>query len=166
VKLGMDDLLSPSGAEFSKCELYRYVLWRNWEAGPRMAFVGLNPSTADHEKNDPTVLRCIQRAKSLHCGGMFMLNIFAWRDTDPRKMKKSPEPIGKLNDQWIMDVCQRLADVVVCCWGTHGAHLGRGKAVKTMLKSAGLQLRCLGVTKGGHPGHPLYVEYARSLREF
>ncbi|PHM62792.1 DUF1643 domain-containing protein [Xenorhabdus ishibashii] len=39
--------------------LYRYDLWRVWdESKPNVMFIGLNPSTADHEINDNTITRC------------------------------------------------------------------------------------------------------------
>lgn len=144
-----------SGATFSLCGRYRYKLWRNWGDQKRVvAFCGLNPSTADHQQNDPTVTRCINYAKSWGYSGMYMLNLFAWRDTDPKAMKAAPEPIGAENNRIILEVAKSV-DKLVCAWGTHGSHQGRDKVVMELLRD--VNLYALRVTKGGHPQHPLYL---------
>lgn len=146
-----------AGATFSGCGLYRYYLWREWEpALPRCVFIGLNPSTADETKDDPTIRRCIGFARREGCGRLDMLNMFAWRATDPRAMKSVDEPIGPWNDETIVRVASR-ARHVVAAWGAHGAHLGRGKAVGELLERSGVRVSCLGTTKSGHPKHPLYL---------
>ena len=77
-----------SEAVYSDCEAYRYSLTRIWEgAGQRVGFVMLNPSTATETQNDPTVERCERRARALGFGSFTVVNIFAWRDTDPRAMR-------------------------------------------------------------------------------
>ena len=52
------------GAILSRNRLYRYVLWREWDARKgTCVFIGLNPSTADETVDDPTLRRCINFAK-------------------------------------------------------------------------------------------------------
>ncbi|MDG4650456.1 DUF1643 domain-containing protein [Roseibacterium sp. SDUM158017] len=149
-----------SVAEYSDCERYRYSLTRVWDpAGPRALFVMLNPSTATELQNDPTVERCERRARALGFGAFRVLNIFAWRATDPRDMRAAADPVGPENDRAILDSLD-WADRVICAWGTHGAHLGRGPAVETLLRQAGAELHHLGLSKEGHPRHPLYIGYA------
>jgi hypothetical protein len=149
-----------AGAVFSECMNYRYALWRRWnvlvpdEELRRVAFVMLNPSTATHEVLDPTITRCLSYATDWGYVGFHMLNIFAWRDTDPKLMKKAQEPIGPENGRIIREVVSQV-QWIVCCWGTHGAYLNREKAVLELL--AGCNLAALKVTKGGHPQHPLYL---------
>ncbi len=93
-----------STAIYSDCERYRYALSRVWnEGGRKVSFVMLNPSTATEVQNDPTVERCERRARALGFGAFRVCNIFAWRDTDPSKMKKAAEPIGAANDATIID---------------------------------------------------------------
>lgn len=116
-------------------------------------FVGLNPSTADEKNDDPTVRRCINYAKDWGFSGMFMMNIFAFRATDPRVMKAEPEPIGEENDHYL-NLVAKNAGVIVAAWGVHGAHNDRGNQVKAML---GEKLQCLRLTKDGYPAHPLYL---------
>lgn len=152
---------APSIAVYSDCERYRYSLTRVWEpAGEKAMFVMLNPSTATEVQNDPTVERCERRARALGFGSFRVTNIFAWRDTDPRAMRAAADPVGADNDAAILDGAA-WADRIVAAWGTHGDHLDRGKAVETLLRGAGQPLYHLGLTRAGHPRHPLYVAYAQ-----
>lgn len=152
-------------ALYSPCERFRYLLSRRW-AAPGSAgaakgqalFVMLNPSTATEMQNDPTVERCERRARAWGYGGMDVANIFAYRATDPRVMRAAPDPIGPQNDAAIA-AAAREAALVLCAWGSHGAHLGRGPAVAAALSAAGHPLFHLGLTQAGAPKHPLYIGY-------
>jgi hypothetical protein len=149
-------------AVYSPCEIYRYNLTRDWGGtGGRVLFVMLNPSTATEVQNDPSVERCERRARALGYGAFRVCNIFAFRATDPRVMRAAPDPVGPGNDAAIAEGAA-WADAVVCAWGTHGAHLGRGAAVAALLRGTGRPLFHLGLTKGGAPRHPLYVGYAQA----
>ncbi|MBV1895973.1 MAG: DUF1643 domain-containing protein [Rhodobacteraceae bacterium] len=153
---------APSTAVYSDCELYRYSLTRIWDADGRKAlFVMLNPSTATEVQNDPTVERCERRARTLGFGAFQVTNIFAWRDTDPRKMRAAKDPVGPENDAAIL-AGANWADQVIAGWGTHGAHLDRGLAVEALLRNIGNPLHHLGLTKDGHPKHPLYIAYRQT----
>jgi hypothetical protein len=151
------------GAEFSPCGLYRYLLWRTWDSTrPQLCFVMLNPSTADAEKNDPTVHRCQTRAESMGFGGLQVLNVFAFRATDPKVMKAAADPIGRNNDGYLIRAANSAkagAAQIVAGWGHHAQHWRRDKNVLLLFKAAGVDLYCLGTTKDGHPRHPLYVGY-------
>ncbi len=148
-----------SVAVYSDCERYRYMLTRVWDAdGRRALFIMLNPSTATEVQNDPTVERCERRARALGFGAFRVLNIFAWRDTDPRAMRAAADPVGPGNDDAIRDSLP-WADQIICAWGTHGAHLDRGVAVEALLRHQGAELYHLGLSKAGHPKHPLYIGY-------
>lgn len=150
---------APSTATYSDCERYRYALTRVWDtAGRRVHFVMLNPSTATEVQNDPTVERCERRARTLGFGSFTVTNIFAWRDTDPRAMKAAKDPVGPANDTAIRAACD-AADTIIAAWGTHGAHLGRGDQVERLLRGQSRPLFHLGLSKAGHPKHPLYIAY-------
>jgi hypothetical protein len=152
---------APSVAVYSECERYRYSLTRIWDqTGQRVMFVMLNPSTATEVQNDPTVERCERRARALGFGGFRVTNIFAWRDTDPRRMRAAADPVGPENDAAILEGCH-WADQVVAAWGTHGAHLGRGAQMATLLHNTGTPVFHLGLSKDGHPKHPLYIAYSQ-----
>ena len=150
-----------STAIYSDCLAYRYSLTRAWEAeGRKVNFVMLNPSTATEVQNDPTVERCEQRARTLGFGAFCVTNIFAWRNTDPKKMRAAADPVGRDNDAAIRDACA-WADQVIAAWGTHGAHLERGAEVAKLLALVNAPIFHLGLTKAGHPKHPLYLSYAQ-----
>ena len=144
------------GAEFSDCRTWRYALWRLWDAGQGcVMFVGLNPSTADETKDDPTIRRCIRFAHDWGYGGIYMLNLFAFRATNPKVMKMADDPVGPTNDEcltYYQTRCQRP----IVAWGGHGKFMRRDLAVQ---KHGVLRppLECLKKTKNGSPGHPLYL---------
>lgn len=158
-------LLVRRGATFSPCRRYRYELWRRWDKTlPLYVALMLNPSTADEETNDPTVERQERRARAGGMGGLYVLNLFAYRSTDPRALYKlcdeGIDPIGPDNDATIRQVCLTPNALVVCGWGKHGNLNGRGLDVSRMLRNAGVRLHCLGINKDGTPVHPLYVPYS------
>ena len=147
-------------AVYSDCERYRYLLTRRWAPGQKALFVMLNPSTATETQNDPTVERCERRARALGFGAFRVTNIFAYRATDPRVMRAQADPVGPANDTAIGESAL-WADRVICAWGTHGAHLGRGAQEEVMLRASAVPLWHLGLTQGRMPKHPLYIGYDR-----
>ena len=149
-----------SDAIFSDCKHYRYRLWRRWAAGRSVAFLMLNPSTADATKNDPTVERCHRRAVDMGFGALEVINIFAYRATDPKNLKKAPDPNGPLNDTTLVETA-KSSDLLICAWGSHGNHLGRDLQVRELLKQAGVSPHMLALTKHNQPKHPLYISYSQ-----
>ncbi len=153
------DLLRQSWAVYSDCERYRYTLRREWGGGSGgVTFVMLNPSTATEVQNDPTVERCERRARAMGYSAFQVVNIFAFRATDPADMRRAGDPIGPENDAAIVQAAA-WADRIICAWGTHGAFMGRGVQVTQMLRQQGHSLYHLGLAKGGAPKHPLYIGY-------
>ena len=160
-----------SVANYSDCERYRYSLTRVWNSDrPPAVFIMLNPSTATELANDPTVERCERRARKLGHGAFRVCNIFAWRSTDPRELARQSDPVGPDNDQAILEGCEWARQdpngMIVCAWGNHGSLLDRGRAVERLLRRTGAALHHLGLTATGHPRHPLYIGYARSLESW
>ena len=153
---------SQSGADISDCGRYRYALWRVWDPSQKLLnFVLLNPSTADAEQSDATLTKCVTRAQMLGFGGIHVTNLYALRSRDPSVLRRDPNPIGPDNDIHITVAARRCA-LVVCGWGIHAEDgcVGRAAQVQKLLYSAGRQPYVLGLTKGGHPRHPLYVAYS------
>lgn len=153
--LAEEEHLAFSGtATFSDDGTYRYTLGRRWGHRPGyVAFIGLNPSTATAEVDDPTIRRCMGFARRLGYDAMEMLNLFAFRATDPRAMKAARHPVGSANDRHIVQVC-RDADLVIAAWGAHGSYLARDEGVEKILPQ---RAWALGLTKDGAPRHPLYL---------
>lgn len=150
---------APSTAVYSDCEKYRYSLARIWdETAPSVNFIMLNPSTATEVQNDPTVERCERRARTLGCGGFVVTNLFAWRETDPKALRSAAEPIGPRNDEVLVQNALWATDVIAA-WGVHGTHLDRSATVQQILAQLGRPVKHLGLTKHGHPRHPLYLKY-------
>lgn len=145
-----------SGATFGPRRRYRYRLWRSWNFdAPRVLFVLLNPSTADERLDDPTIRRCIGFARTWGFGGVEIVNIFAYRSTDPAALREICDPIGPRNDYHIKAARRRSARCIAA-WGNHGMYLDRGARILRTLIRLG-EVECLCETKTGQPGHPLYI---------
>ena len=150
-------IATDTGAVFSRCRRWRYLLWRRWDAARPIAnFLMLNPSTADEFKLDPSCTRARLFAERWGYGALIVTNLFGWRATDPAEMKAAREPVGRANDAAILRAAREAA-IVVCAWGNHGAHLGRSIMVSELLRSAGVRLHALRITGAGEPAHPLYL---------
>jgi hypothetical protein len=160
-------------AEFSADRVYRYELARIWDwSTPPVLFVGMNPSTADEDTDDPTIRRCVRFARDWGYGGLLMGNLFAFRATDPKALpgidsrpcvnaigERGPWERGcreNVNDKHLRRMAER-AGLVVAAWGAIKAPYGwdgRAECVRELL----MPMHALGLTKDGHPRHPLYVK--------
>jgi hypothetical protein len=142
------------GAVFSECRNYRYTLWRVWDEEIRpLNVIGLNPSTADENVDDPTIRRCIGFARDWGFGGLVMTNLFALRSTDPKILSRVDDPVGARNDHHLM--LAATAGAPLAAWGAHP--MAHERAVSVMESLSHLDVECLGLTKNGAPRHPLYV---------
>lgn len=167
-------------ATFSEDRVYRYSLHRVWNpAKPVCVWVMLNPSTADETKDDATIRRCQSFARAWGFGGVTIVNLFAFRSTDPKGLETVDDPIGPGNDLAIFKATQdahKHEGRVVCAWGAHGARgpngrmgrhgsrgLGRGTTVKLNLRADGITLWCLGLTADKHPKHPVRLAKATQV---
>lgn len=150
--------LDERGARFSPCRTWRYELWRIWGGGGRwLNVIGLNPSTADENVDDPTIRRCIGFAKTWGYDGLRMTNLFAFRSTDPRGLPASwHQAVGPENDHLLRRTAEDSA-LVLAAWGVHGRLHNRGSQVLGMLWNKGINVQAFGFTKDGFPKHPLYL---------
>ena len=145
---------------------YRYLLARRVGPGPNMAtFIMLNPSTADATVDDPTIRKCIGFSRRWRCGVLRVVNLFAFRATDLGLLKAAADPVGPENLQWILRSVEDteqppVRSTVVCAWGVHGAHQNQDVAILRLLQRRAIPLVALGLTKDGHPRHPLYAPYS------
>lgn len=150
----MTNLFEDNGAEFSSCRNYRYSLWRIWDIDkPKVMFIGLNPSTANENSNDPTIRRVIGFAKAWGYGGVYMMNCWAYIATKPTDLKINPMST-EWNDNMLTVISSRCKDVVFA-WGNFKivTQTGRDKVLMEMFPNA----KALIVNKDGSPRHPLYV---------
>jgi len=154
----MADLFPRGTAVLSPCGTYRYRLVRRWAEGPTCGFVMLNPSTADAEKDDPTIRRCLAFARREDCGGLIVVNLFALRSTSPAALYSHPYPHGPAE---VAETSQAIAEMdgpAICAWGAHAAAVSQASLMLDMIRANGKVPMCLGKTKDGHPRHPLYVK--------
>ncbi len=162
-------------AIISDCGRYRYVLTREWGTyPPRALCVMLNPSTADAEVDDATIRSCVRLAKENGHGSLEVVNLFAWRATDPRQLATAVDPVGPLNETALrtgIGSCQ----TIICAWGAHPMAIQRQKVAglesrsiyfRKLVRSLGIKTFCFGTTKSGAPKHPLYIKSGTLLQEF
>jgi hypothetical protein len=155
------DLAGERGAQLSDCGAYRYRLWREWNASrPTVAFVMLNPSTADHLVDDPTVTQCFARAVADNFGRLEVANLFPLRATHPDELLMHPDPLGPRSraNSAILEAVD-LASMVICAWGSHEAAATRAADVLHLLGITNMsgKLFHLGLNIDGSPKHPLYI---------
>ncbi len=145
---------SQTFATFDPSRIYRYTLLRVWRVDlPRLAFIMLNPSTADEQILDPTIRRCIGYARAWGYGSLEVGNLFAFRSTSPYQLYNIPDPIGPENDGYLKEIVSR-AKLVIAAWGNHGVIKDRSNVVARMFP--GMKVLALTKTKG-QPAHPLYL---------
>jgi hypothetical protein len=159
---------------------YRYSLTRDTPTimsgrGP-IVFVMLNPSTADAENDDPTIRKCMTIARHHGAGFLEVVNLFAWRATDPKALPTATDPVGPENNTHIRMAVQRATVAgapVILGWGPP-TKLGRARAllerrssdVLEMLRPWREKLFALSITKDGSPGHPLFLRTDSPLIPF
>jgi len=137
-------------AFISDDKLYRYSLTRIWdESKTKLLFILFNPSTADSRKDDPTIRRLIGFAKSWGYGGIYVGNIYAYRSTDPKEIKKVLNPIGPENMRCLLELTSKV-EKVVYAWGNHYQE-------PPWLRALVEQPYCISVSKKRIPKHPLYL---------
>lgn len=147
---------------------YRYWLGRDWGSiafGDYVLWVMLNPSTADAEKDDPTIRKCIGFTRRFGYQRLVVVNLFAFRATDPRELADQEllagDIVGPRNDEFITELGLRAA-VIVCAWGAfEGVDVAaRARAVDPLLPRYSDRVPCcLGYSKAGAPRHPLMMPY-------
>lgn len=153
-------------ANISACGLYRYSLSRLWAGRPLMVFVMLNPSTADADLDDRTVRRCIGFARREGMGGLGVMNLYAYRATNPKALLTCDDPVGPQNDgvlTAVLNESRNMGYPVVAAWGVN-AKPDRVTQVLGLVPTT--SWLCLGTTKDGHPRHPLYVKGDQPLVPF
>ena len=149
--------MDESGATFSRCRRWRWLLWRRWDASqPAANFLMLNPSTADEVKLDPTCARARDYAERWGYGALIVTNLFGLRETNPERMKAARDPVGRGNDAAILRAARESA-IVVCAWGNHGGFRNRSAEITRKLRAGSIPLHALRVNAGGEPAHPLYL---------
>ena len=153
-------MLEQATAVLSDDGRYRYRLTRRWAStGRPCAFIGANPSTADATTDDATVRKMSALAQRWGCASLHVVNVAAYRATDPRVLNTVADPVGPDNDAHLLTTVRDVhaqAGPVVAAWGTVAPQRAAARATR-LLTQAGIPLVALRITQDGHPGHPLYV---------
>ena len=164
------------GASISLCGKYRFSLWREWrgvaaranwrwygdkdgngaELGDPLScvFVMLNPSTADADQDDPTIRRCVSFAKALKFDRVEVVNLYAYRATDPKDLFGAGDAMHHHKNQEYVERAARDSGIIICAWGAHGEEF-QAETVRGWMHTK--KHFALGFTKGGQPRHPLYL---------
>jgi hypothetical protein len=147
---------TPSGrAYLSDDGLYRYSLTRDLGtlgSDGTCTFVMLNPSTANAVQDDPTIRRCIRFAREWGFRWLKVVNLYALRATDPKQLWLADDPVGPENDH-VLSLAFGGSDLTIAAWGVHA----KPERVAEIMAWPIRPRLCLGVTKDGHPRHPLYL---------
>lgn len=152
--------VSPDGRDerylYSTDMAYRYAFAR-WWAVPALSsmdvWVLLNPATGDTERRRrPTLDRMVARSVADQRPGLVVINLFAFRHTDPRQLRLAEDPIGPENDR-VVERLTALSGRTIAAWGAGGNLRDRSTKIAPLLKGP----HCLGTTATGEPRHPLYV---------
>eukprot|EP00092_Neocalanus_flemingeri_P042537 GFUD01046536.1.p1 GENE.GFUD01046536.1~~GFUD01046536.1.p1 ORF type:complete len:199 (+),score=33.10 GFUD01046536.1:67-663(+) len=168
---------TPTGAVFSKDRLFRYRLWRRWDSSlPWLLVIGCNPSKANADTNDPTIIKVLNFAQKNGYGGILMGNLYAFCETDPETMKQQglvQYLVGEDNHSHL-EAMAHEAETIVFAFGTiavrswpasHGQsgperlQFARVHAVNMManMRTTGKPVKAFKITQQGYPYHPLYL---------
>lgn len=150
-------------AILSSCLNYRYVLSRIWDSTQEMmVFIGLNPSTADAEQDDPTIRKCAHFAQQEGCGGFHMLNIFAFRTPYPQELYRQKNGVGPENDRYLREFLGKKGPKVLM-WGRKPHEMPENQAFLQNFKGP---WQCFSVNKDGSPKHVLYIPAKERMRPY
>ena len=145
------------GVRLSSCKKHRLQLWREWDSNlPKVLFIMLNPSTADHEQDDPTLRRCIDFAKQWGYGGLYIGNLYSLRAADPKTLVKVSKFNHRDNYKHIVSIALQC-QLVVCAWGNYPIIKKLGIPLN-IFKQLNQKLHCIALSKTGTPKHPLYLK--------
>lgn len=161
--------LTSSGAIISECKKYRYQLARIWDdKKPTVTFIMLNPSTADANKDDATIRRCIGFASSWGFGGIKVVNLFPYRSTDPKELLKARNPFGDSNHRHIFS-CFNNSEKTVCAWGNSAIVnklIKKYSLYMPLLNIPTEELHYIELANDGTPKHPLYLPKIAQLKKY
>ena len=173
--------ISGSEASLSSDGLYRWWLRRCLGTGEGcLIFLGLNPSRADGQRDDPTLRRLIGFTRQWGYRELLVLNLFARMSPSPAVLLRVKDPIGEQNDAilncWLNHWSRTSGIELWCGWGVNGARLDRAQVVFEVIQRLLPERRrlvpdsphplMLGRTASGQPRHPLYAPRNACLRPF
>jgi hypothetical protein len=144
-------------AKFSDCNCFRYELSETWDlTKPMLFWVLMNPSVANLDHSDPTLIKTGKYARSWGYGGQLIGNVHAYRATNSNEMLLVDDPVGPENDEALLSMAKR-ADIIVLAYGMPPKKLSERGAYVAKLLGNNYDLHCLKLNRDGSPSHPLYL---------
>ena len=116
-----------------------------------------NPSTADHEVDDPTIKRCKSFTAMWGCTRLVVGNVNPHRSTDPKLTERPSIDTLAINDKHLLSMAEE-ALVIICAWGAAADPALVVRAWRLLDEAYPRKMCALGLTKGGSPKHPLYIK--------
>ncbi|MDB5582814.1 MAG: hypothetical protein JWR80_7990 [Bradyrhizobium sp.] len=135
---------------------HRLELRRIWDvARPLLVVCMLNPSRADGEVEDPTLLTLIHFARLWGYGGLLIVNLYSYRASKPAEMfAMGAAAIGEESLLYVIRAVLYARDNggrLLVAWGNEGQE----RAPVFIEHTRGVELVCLGTTQSGAPKHPM-----------
>lgn len=149
------------GAEFSFDKTHRYRLWRIWDKSlPKCLCIGLNPSNANENKDDPTIRNLIKVLTKLGYGGFYMMNCWTYISSKPELIKTNS--MNSWNTE-LLGVTAYECKEVIFCWGNFKIikDSAKDEELSEMFKNA----KCFSKNKNGSPMHPMGFTYQKGAYE-
>jgi hypothetical protein len=158
-------------AEISECGKYRYTLKRrvniNLKTNKPCLFIMLNPSTADHRIDDPTIKKCYGFAERESCTSLTVVNLFAFRATDPNQLLKITHSHRENQNYIFGEIEKHRLGLVIVAWGSHEAvKYAPTGWIDLQLFRNNIHPKCFKINKDGNPKHPLYVGRYQPLIDY
>jgi len=160
--------LGPGTARFSPCGTWRYELTRDLTAActPRrgggvLVSIGLNPSTATGDDDDPTVHKESFYTIAWGYARFIKANAYGFRATKPAAMFEARDHgidiVGPDNDAAILaavDLVRQQGGRVLVAWGRHIEHVRQAVVARLL---GDVEAYCVAVNKNGTPKHTCYT---------
>lgn len=155
-----------AGAELSADGVHRYVLWRRrrglFESERRILWVGMNPSTADADVDDPTCAKEQRYSQAWGFSHYRKVNVMSFRCTDSKQLRRLHREGVDLSPTCnFMAIAAEAdsAEMIIACWGRlHRDIEGFAYDAWQYLRIRNREkVHCLGTNADGSPMHPLYL---------
>lgn len=148
------------------CPIYggpnnRYRYWLGWDwnlTRPCLVAGMMNPSCADHDCADSTLIWVYRWACSNDFGRLVVVNADAYRCRDQVRLAEVEDPCGPDNARAIREAAE-IADLIVVGYGQPKvkAVRGHGARMVDVMRQANKPIHAWALAKNGTPKHPLYL---------
>ena len=170
-------------ALISGCGQYCFRITRKLSSSTKQAcFILLHPTKARLEEDDAQIAKCMGFARRWGCGKLVVVNLFAYRATDPKQLRVVDFPEGYRNfehvDRAVRETLYppRTAGSAVAAWGPLGRYRNQDQRIMQMFDGSPAPtchvrrkvwpLNALRLTRDGDPGHPRYIPYDAPLTDY